>query len=369
MLSIFGSPSRYIQGQNASIYLASELEKLGFSGPVLILTSKSPRIILEKIWHESFTKHELNPIICDFCGECSIAEINRVSEIARQSSVSLIIGVGGGKALDAARAVAAAEELPIICCPTTAASDAPCSALSVIYSQQGVFEAIQYYRRNPDLVLVDTSVIIQAPVRTLVSGMGDALATYFEAQACNAARKPNTLGGAPTLAASAIAELCYKTLLQDGSAALAAANARDITPSFERIVEANTLLSGLGFESGGLAIAHSVHNGLTAAEETHSFMHGEKVAFGTLVQLVMEQKDQKILEEVLQFCVAVGLPVTLADIGIEKLEREKAQNIASCATRSEESAHNEPFKVTKEGLVDAIITADQIGRNFKLSRL
>ena len=212
-----------------------------------------------------------------------------------------MIGAGGGKLLDAARAVAADLDLPVVNCPTIASSDAPCSALSVIYSEDGMVEDYRVYARNPDLVLVDTSVIAQAPARYLVAGMGDALATMLEARTCVEGRVKNMRGGGSTQSALALAQLCYRTLIADGLEAKQAVEAHAVTPAMERIVEANTLLSGLGFESSGLAAAHSIHNGLTVVEQTHPYLHGEKVAFGSLTQLVLEGKPRGQIEELLTF--------------------------------------------------------------------
>ena len=142
-------------------------------------------------------------------------------------------------------------------------------------------------------------MIAQAPPRLLVAGMGDALATWFEARTCVAGSVKNMRGGGSTRSAAALAELCYRTLLEDGAAALRAVETKVVTPALERLVEANTLLSGLGFESSGLAAAHAVHNGLTAAPGTHPYLHGEKVAFGLLVQLVLEGAPRATVEQVL----------------------------------------------------------------------
>ncbi len=365
MLTVFCAPARYVQGRDATMSLASELSRLGISGRALIIASPSARKALEPVWREAFRASGLDYAIMDFGGECSFAEIARGKEEARRVSASSIVGAGGGKTLDAARAVAAELELPVACCPTTASSDAPCSALSVVYSEDGVFEKCLFYRRNPDLVLVDSTVIARAPVRLLISGMGDALATFFEADATIRAHRKNVAGGLSTIAARAIAELCYKTLLEDGTSAVAAARAGSITPALERIIEANTLLSGLGFESGGLAVAHSVHNGLTAAPETHDRLHGEKVAFGTLVQLALEGRPSATVDEAMGFCLSVGLPLTLAELGLENLSRETARSIAERAVAVGESAHNEPFEVTAANLMDAIYAADAVGAAFK----
>jgi glycerol dehydrogenase len=138
-----------------------------------------------------------------------------------------------------------------------------------------------------------------------------------------------------------------------------------VTPALERLIEANTLLSGLGFESGGLAVAHSVHNGLTVASETHRFYHGEKVAFGLITQLVLEGQPTKEIEEVLHFCLTVGLPVTLAEVGLTKVSTELLHKIAERSVAAGETAHNEPFEVTATMIGDAIMAADALGRQIK----
>ncbi len=365
MLNIFSAPGRYIQGADATAFLSKELKRLGINGCALVVTSATPRRQLEIIWRQSFQQEGLALEIYDFGGESSFDEVAKITSQAQDHKASVIIGAGGGKILDAVRASAEQLNLPVICCPTTAASDAPCSTVSVIYTPEGVFETCLLSRRNPDLVLVDTSVILKAPLRGLIAGMGDALATYFEADACSRARKTNILGGSSTLCARMIAQLCYATLLEDGKTALNDARAGLLTPSFDRIVEANTLMSGLGFESGGLALAHSLHNGLTAMKETHLFMHGEKVAFGALVQLIVEARDKTILFEVLSFCLSVGLPITLADIGLAKLTLEQAGAIAELTLAPHESAHNEPIPLTPQLIIDAIFAADAEGRAFK----
>jgi glycerol dehydrogenase len=207
-------------------------------------------------------------------------------------------------------------------------------------------------------------VIAQAPPRLLVAGMGDALATWFEARTCVAGSVKNMRGGGSTRGAAALAELCYRTLIEDGEAALRAVESRVVTPALERLVEANTLLSGLGFESSGLAAAHAVHNGLTAAPGTHEYMHGEKVAFGLLVQLVLEGADRATFEQVLTFSTAVGLPITLGEIGLAILPDDVLDRVALRATAPGETIHNEPFEVTPDMVSDAILAADALGRDW-----
>jgi glycerol dehydrogenase len=172
-------------------------------------------------------------------------------------------------------------------------------------------------------------------------------------------------GGASTRSALALAELCYKTLLADGVAAIEALRRQTSNEALERLVEANTLLSGLGFESSGLAAAHAIHNGLTTAAGTHSYMHGEKVAFGLVAQLMLEAQPDPIVEEVLAFANSVGLPTTFADIGIGGPTDETLETIAKRATAAGETIHNEPVPVSAQMVVEAMRAADAAGMAFR----
>ncbi len=365
MLSVFCSPTRYTQGRGATAALGREMAALGLEGPALFIAGNTVISRLADTWVASLSQVAMHHAVHRFSGECSSKEIDRAKTAVRQCGARTIVGAGGGKVLDTARAVAADLGLPVVNCPTVASSDAPCSALSVIYSDEGVFQEYRFYRKNPDLVLVDTQVIAHAPPRLLAAGMGDALATWFEARTCASRSVPNMRGGRSTISALALAELCYQTLLADGAAALQAVRTQAVTPALERLVEANTLLSGLGFESSGLAAAHAIHNGLTAAQETHPYYHGEKVAFGLLVQLVLEGVRTATFETVLSFSSEVGLPITLAEIGLINLTRDQLDAIARRATAAGETIHNEPFEVSAEMVTDAILTADALGRAWK----
>lgn len=365
MLSVFCSPSRYTQGPNATLSLGSEMAVLGLAGPAFILAGNTAIGALAESWRRSLGASGFAFQVCRFGGECSLAEIERVKRRARDLQARVIVGAGGGKVLDTARAAAADLGLPVVNCPTIASSDAPCSALSVIYTDDGAFLQYRIYGKNPDLVLVDTEVIAQSPPRLLVAGMGDALATWFEARTCAEGNVRNMRGGASSRSALALAELCYRILLRDGVEALSALQTQSATPALERLVEANTLLSGLGFESSGLAAAHAVHNGLTAVPETHTFFHGEKVAFGVLVQLVLERKPTAEVEEVLHFANRVGLPITLADIGLREAAAETLDRIASRSTAEGETIHHEPFAVEPHMVTEAIRAADALGRDWK----
>lgn len=356
------SPGRYVQGAGAIKRIGEQAKNFGNKG--LVIGDKVALPIAKDDIQKSCQENGISVAFETFSGECSMKEINRLKTEGEQAEVNMIMGLGGGKTLDTAKAVAYYMKLPVIILPTIASTDAPCSALSVIYTPEGLFEKYLILPKNPDLVQVDTSIIAKAPVRLLISGMGDALATWFEADACAKASAKNMPGGSSTEAALALARLCYELLIEHGFRAKLAVEKGVVTEDVEKIVEANTLLSGLGFESGGLAAAHSIHNGLTALEETHDYFHGEKVAFGTLVQMVMENRNNEELEEVLEFCASVGLPVTLRQIGLTEITPEKIHKAAKLACAEGETIYNMPFPVTPNIVYNAILAADAMGEQF-----
>ena len=363
MEKVLIAPSRYVQGPGVVAGVGSHLALLGKK--VFVLGGKTGLSQVMSAFKKSCKAQKIDVKEEVFGGECSQKEIQRMLKLAQKWGATVIVGVGGGKALDTAKAVAHFSKLPVGIIPTLASTDAPCSALSVVYTEGGEFESYLMLPQNPNLVVVDTEIIAKAPARLLVAGMGDALATRFEAEACGAAFSKNMPGGFSTTAALTLARLSYDILLEYGYSAKLAVEAKVASEAVEKVVEANTLLSGLGFESAGLAAAHAVHNGLTVLEETHGSYHGEKVAFGTLVQLVLENRAPDEIEEVLYFCTSVGLPITLAGIGVTKVTEKGLRRVAEATCAAGETIHNLAFPVSAEMVYAAIVAADALGRDYQ----
>lgn len=376
MRKAFICPTKYVQGEDELLNLGYFVKTFGPS-TLLIAHPDDVKRVKDKL-DATAKKFNVTFIESGFKGECSRQEVARLQEIAKEKGCTSTIGLGGGKAIDAAKCVAQGEAL--IICPTIAATDAPTSHSAVLYTPEGAFDDYAYFKQSPSVVLIDTTVIANAPTRFLVSGMGDALSTYFEARA-TAKSFSNVNAGLPcgfregecgpakgTNTALALATLCYEMLIKDGVKAKAACDSNVVTPALENIIETNILLSGLGFESAGLGGAHAIHDGLTILEGTHHYYHGEKVAFGTIAQLVLENAPTEELNQVLDFCLEVGLPVCLKDIGVDSITKEELLEVAAKACIPEESIHAMPFPVTVEGVAAAIAAADKIGREYKAKR-
>ena len=349
-VKIFKSPPKYVQGPDALQNLGDHLEIIGISNP-LIMASPSAMKACKEIIEVSLKSKNMACSFTEFGRVCSHKEINRVKDLCLDNKHDAIVACGGGAAVDTGRAAAAGAgntiypftvhqkfgaNVPCIQIPTVASSDAPTAALSVIYAENGNFEDVLLIQNNPDLILVDTRIIAQAPVRSLVAGMGDALATYFEADVCHRTATLSFAGGLATQTALQISRLAYDILTTYGTQATVESEANIPGPALEAVVEANILLSGLGYENAGLAAAHAL-----ATAFSHQFelfdpipFHGELVAFCTAVQLIMEEAEPERLQEVYYFCQAVGLPMSFEELGLKDTSDGILQTVAEEAAKS-----------------------------------
>lgn len=360
---IFISPSKYVQGKNAIKDIDFYLKGVGDS-LLVIADSVVWNIAGHEVVH-NLTNLDLPVKEVTFNGESTEEEIERITSIGEKEKANIIIGVGGGKTLDTAKAVSNSLNAFTVIVPTAVSADAPTSSLSIIYSDEGIFKGRKYYNKNPDLVVVDSKIISQAPPRLLVSGIADALATWIEVRSVIKHGGLNHPGGRPTIAAQAIAEKCEEIIFKYGKLAYESNKAQVVTEALEAVIEANTLLSGLGFESGGVSAAHSVYNGFTALKgEIHKFTHGEQIAFGTLVQLALEHHSHKEIERYIQFYLDLGLPVDFNDLRLNDITMEDIMNVAKIGAADGSKIH-QGFNVTIEQLADAIIAADQYSKAYK----
>ena len=357
MEKVFASPSKYVQGKGVLTTGIAHIKALGVNA--LLLCDDIVWEIVGETFNDQLKKENIAVTRVPFNGEASTKEIERVSDIGKTNQSDLVIGLGGGKTIDAAKAISDKLAIPVAVVPTIASTDAPTSALSVIYSEEGVFEQYLFYKKNPELVLVDTAVISKAPSRLLASGIADALSTWVEGRSIIEAHGKTMGGAAPTLAAEVITEKCESVLFANAFQAIEACEANVVTPALEAVVEANTLLSGIGFESCGLAAAHAIHNGFTALHgDIHTLTHGEKVAYGTLTQLFLENKPREMINKFVSFYQALNLPTTLKDLKLENVSYEELLKVGKLATQDGETIHQMAEDFTAEDVTDALFAVD-----------
>lgn len=358
---IFTSPGKYVQGKGALLELGSHISSIGKKP--LIISDHTVWNITGDVVKNSLKKEDIDFHYVAFNGEASLNEIGRIAEEGKDEGTDFVVGVGGGKTLDTSKAVADELGVSIVIVPSTASTDAPTSALSVIYNDDGVFESYKFYNKNPELVLVDTQVIASAPPRLFASGIADAMATWVEARATMKSNGEAMAGGKTSIAAAAIAKACEETLFAYAPSAYRAVERSLVTKHVDAVVEANTLLSGLGFESGGLAAAHAIHNGFTVLEgDIHHLTHGEKVAYGTLTQLVLELHPEDEIQKYIAFYQLLNLPTTLEDMHLDKVSYTDLERVGEAATQEGETMGNLSNEITASDVADAILAVDQLSR-------
>jgi glycerol dehydrogenase len=355
------APPRYLQGDGTLKHLGRYLSLVPSKHCAVLISQGSQKRYGERLL-DSLRSAQIGFVVVTFQGECSVQEVDRVVTVLRAPPpVDCVVAFGGGKCIDTGKCVANRLDVPVVICPSLASNDAPCSALSIMYTPEGVFLGAEFFPNSPALVVVDTRIVAEAPVRYLVAGMGDAMATWYEARTClQNSQARSVLGARPTLAASALGELCANTLFADGVAAAQAVRRSEVTDALNRIVEANTLLSGIGFESGGLAVAHSVAQALTVLPAVHhNYMHGEMVAIGLLTQLVLEKRLDEA-RRAANFFASVGLPIHLGQISLSPQDRFQLQTVMEKAMQLP-FVGNEPFEVTRDSLLAAAVEANELG--------
>lgn len=359
-MKIIGTPQRYIQGIGAIEEIGAVLSSMGekpfFLADSVVMKIVQPRLekILENDHYEC--------VFTIFQGECSHNEIARLVEQCREKSCDIVVGLGGGKTCDTTKGIKFRLNLPLIIAPTIASNDSPTSRIIPIYSEDGVLADVQILQTNPEVVLVDTEIIAKAPFRFLAAGMGDALATKFEAEQCYNSGALNFFKARPCQAALALSDACYHIIRKYGVAAKDALAKGIVNEAVEQIVEANILLSGIGFESGGLAAAHALNHGFTLVQQPHKSLHGENVAFGLLVQLLLENRSEKFIEDIVTFYKQVGLPCTLEQIGLNQLTANQLNAIVERTCRKGSYVYHMTIPVDEQKVKNAILMADKAGQ-------
>lgn len=325
-----GFPGRYIQGPGALGELPQVLAELQSQRVVLLADATvrnaiGPRVDAALGAHAQILERPAAWV--DFPGECSPGTI---ADLAMQAAgCDLVIALGGGKTIDTGKGIARRSGARLLIAPTIASNDSPTSRLIVLYDAEHRVAGVELLRRNPDVVLVDTEVIAAAPARFFSAGMGDALSKTFEARQCDLSGGLNFYGTPSLATARLLADRCYEVIREYGEAALQQVTTRhQPDAAVERVIEATVLLSGVGFESGGLSLAHALTRGFSAHPAIGRFLHGEAVAFGTLVQLAAEGRAEAELAAHAALACRLGLPVSFACFGVARITAAELEDIA-----------------------------------------
>jgi glycerol dehydrogenase-like iron-containing ADH family enzyme len=290
-------------------------------------------------------------------GECSRTNIENLTNKALEHNADFIMAVGGGKALDTGKAVAAECRLPIVTVPTIAATCAAVTPLTVLYNDNGEFAENLFFQHCPAATIVDTSVILEAPAFWLAAGIGDTLAKMYELRAAASSMEPTSL----TIAAVTNGQICYDIIKRFANEALNSVENKQNSRDLDATVDAIILFAGMSSIYGGEklrnAAAHAIYNGLTKIPASHKVAHGLIVGYGNLCLLALEgRSDEEIIEEI-KLAKCCRIPTTLKQIvELSKEELERVAQVSAGAT----AMTCMPFEVTGDMVIHAMRRVDDL---------
>ncbi len=355
LMTTIMAPAQVVRGAGALAQMGEAIARLG-TRPLIVGGDRS-LLAAQPFLHPVLQQQGMQFVEAQYGADCSESGLVHLRQAATQHQADLIIGVGGGKALDAAKLLAHQQQLPIVTIPTSAATCAAWTALSNVYSNDGAFLYDVGLPRCPDLLILDYGLVQTAERRTLVAGIGDALAKWYEASVSSGHSERTLL-----IAAVQQARVLRDLLFQKSAAALEHPGSE----TWQDVVDASVLLAGVIGGLGGTqcrtVAAHAVHNGLTHLPQSHNTLHGEKVAFGILVQLRLEELVQgnrlasTARQQLLKFYSDVGLPQTLTDLGLASITIAQLQHAAELACAPGSDIHRLPFAITPTQLMAAMVS-------------
>jgi glycerol dehydrogenase-like iron-containing ADH family enzyme len=292
--------------------------------------------------------------------DCCEQDLQRLTAEIKSSGSDIVLAAGGGKVLDAGKLLAERLALPCVTVPTSAATCAGWTALANIYSPQGAFESDVALRHCPELLIFDHDFVVQAPARTLASGIADAMAKWYEASISS-----GSSGDGLVQQAVQQARVLRDQLLLEGLEAIEQPGGE----AWKRVAEASGLTAGLIGGMGGArcrtVAAHAVHNGLTQLAACHGVLHGEKVGFGILVQLRLEEQlggsqlAAQARRQLFSFFRQLHLPVSLEELGLAAASLQELKEVCHFACRDGSDLHHLPFAVSPDDLLSALVSSSQ----------
>ena len=303
---------------------------------------------------------------------CTDKENSRILEAAKASECDFVIGVGGGSVADIARVVAGKLGQDLVMVGTVASMAGHTSALSVIYNDDATWNRYDLFPEDTHAVIIDSKIVANAPVEQLINGMGDAMCIKFEMEASKKAEAVTLVGGYPTVTSMLIARECWNQLREFGLQAIAANKKHVVTYALERIIETNTLMAGVGFESGGLAGGHGIHDGLVGAglialhKSAKAYKpHGQVISFTTITQMVMEDRPAAEIMEAIAWAESVGLATTFKDLLGKEPDHEILWEGAKKSCMRDKVLLWGATPVSPARVYNAMIAADQLGHEHK----
>lgn len=312
---------RYIQGAGYIEKVGDEVLRLGTSP--LIIGGKTALSItksnIEKSVAEKCNKYEF----VVHTGTCNEERAKELAKLAKEKGYDVIVGVGGGVICDFAKLCGYFGGYPVINIPTSSATCAAYTPLTVRYTPEGRTVGSLHYENEVNCVIADTSVISAQPVRLFLAGVFDALAKFVEIkQRFNIGVEKYPIG---LDYAYVMSKYSYKLLIDKTQKCIFDMENGEISDDVENIIfttiAATGVISGIARGSNQTAVAHKFYEAtrFLFPEGSKPFTHGEIVGIGLIVQNHFngEEENNRILFDLMK---KYNMPCSITDMGIEKTD-------------------------------------------------
>lgn len=315
---------RYLQRSGILHSCGEEVMRLG-KAPLIIggKTALSlTRETIEKSVSAVCEKYEIE----EHTGTCNDERAKELADHAQKSGFDVIVGVGGGVIMDFAKLCGNFAGLPVINIPTSSATCAAYTPLSVRYTPDGRTVGSKHFEYEVNAVLCDPEVISTQPTRLLLAGVFDALAKFVEIkQRFNeqVTEYPLGLDWAYTLSEKSFKELVNKT-----ESCISDMRNGTVTDTVEQVIFTTVpltgIISGIARGSNQCALAHKFYEGTRAMffEQSRPYLHGEIVGVGLLLQNFFNDETENNAF-LLSLMKKYNMPCCLEDIGITPSDEVK----------------------------------------------
>lgn len=292
--------------------------------------------------------------------ECCEIEGETFLEKLKGSLPDCVIGIGGGKAIDLAKWIAKNIKKPFISFPTSAATCAATTSISVLYTPEGHYQET-VMTTPPVLTLVDPEILLSQPPRLFAAGMADAIAKWIGARGMRKQHHKHILSAS----ALSLARLTYEFLTKRGTRALEDLKKGNWTQTLSEITDINLfvtgLISALDGKSVRVSAAHAFQNAFCGLGTQKDILHGEWVAFGVIFQMVLEGVSPTLIKRHIILFRRWGLPLTLGSLGIGK-DTSLLETGIKTMMKKKSPLHNLLMPVRAEQVRAAILEADRFSR-------
>lgn len=304
---------------------------------------------------------EQNVFYHQYTGQCSYYGADLIKQIVEENDIDFIIGVGGGKLVDLVGYAAHVCNVNYGVVPTLVSNCAPWTPLSVMYKESGESEGkTEHYMRQASFLITDPYLVIDSPVRYFIAGLADTIAKWYESESILAQEH---LQNEPFLKlASYTAKLCNESIVKQSAKAMNDMENKVVSEEFvnlsEIVIAIAGLCGGFGDKYARNAAAHAMHDGIAKyIPESHSYLHGEIVAYGVLYQLALEGKWDAI-DSLIPFYSNLKLPMSLHKMGLYPGDEKILDDIVSFID-SKEKVHLIPISITSEILKETIFDLEK----------